>query len=380
MSKSWVNALRVIALVNIALAAQTWHNTRSLREPSHALPNPSSTELISVLVPARNEAKNIDALMRCLAAQDENLNLEILVADDDSLDETAQLIKRWVSRAEINRPVRLIEITEPLPRGWLGKTWACHTLATEAKGSVLIFLDADVRLSPNAIAQAVEMLRASHLSLLSPYPKQVTSSGLARLIQPLLQWSWLTFLPLNYSEKPRTSVLLAAANGQFLVCDANAYRAVRGHAAVAGEVIDDVELARAFKSHGFQVGMADGASMASCQMYETNDELIEGYSKSLWRAFGSPFGGVVASLGLLALYVLPAAAAIGTSDSRARNAGVIGYLAGVTQRVLAAKKTESEIWPATVLQPVSIAALVTLIGVSIIKKSRGGLTWRGRSL
>jgi hypothetical protein len=155
---------------------------------------------------------------------------------------------------------------------------------------------------------------------------------------------------------------------------------VRGHAAVAGEVIDDVELARAFKSHGFQVGMANGASMASCQMYETNDELIEGYSKSLWRAFGSPFGGVVASLGLLALYVLPAAAAIGTSDSRARNAGVIGYLAGVTQRVLAAKKTESEIWPATVLQPVSIAALVTLIGVSIIKKSRGGLTWRGRSL
>jgi len=380
MSKAWVNSLRLIALINVALAVQTWRNSRFLREPDRARLTPATAELISVLVPARNEAKNIDALMRCLMAQTESLDLEILIADDNSTDETASIVLNWTHKSTLNRPIQLIQITKPPPQGWLGKTWACHLLSQRANGTVLIFLDADVRLFPNAISQAVQMLQSAGLSMLSPYPRQLVASGLARLIQPLLQWSWLTFLPLDYSERPKTSVLLAAANGQFLVCDADSYRAVRGHQAVANEVIDDVELARAFKSHGFRVGMANGTDMASCQMYETDDELIEGYSKSLWRAFGSPFGGVVASAALLAMYVLPVGAAVFGKTQNARRAGVVGYLAGVAQRVIAAKKTGGEILPAAALQPAAISALVALIANSIVNKSRGRLSWRGRSL
>ena len=379
MSKAWVNSLRVIALINITLAAQTWRNSRLLREPDETETNSVPGELISVLVPARNEAKNIDALLRTLLAQPDSLNLEILIADDNSTDETAAKVINWAQQSNLRHPIQLIQMTEP-PQGWLGKTWACHRLSQRASGTILIFLDADVRLFPGAISKAVQMLQQSNLSMLSPYPKQLASSGLARLIQPLLQWSWLTFLPLDYSEKPKTSVLLAAANGQFLVCDASSYRAIRGHQAVANEVIDDVELARAFKSHGFKVGMANGTELATCRMYETDEELVEGYAKSLWRAFGSPFGGVVASVALSALYVIPAGAAIFGKSSEVRKAGAIGYLAGVAQRVVAAKKTGGALWPDAALQPASISALVGLIGASIFKKSRGGLTWRDRSL
>jgi hypothetical protein len=126
--------------------------------------------------------------------------------------------------------------------------------------------------------------------------------------------------------------------------------------------------------------MANGADMASCQMYETDDELIEGYSKSLWRAFGSPFGGAVASAALLAMYVLPVGAAVFGKTQNARRAGVVGYLAGVAQRVIAAKKTGGEIWPVAALQPAAISALVALIANSIVNKSRGRLSWRGRTL
>src|SRR5204862_6903746 len=184
----------------------------------------------------------------------------------------------------------------PLPPGWLGKPHACHQLAQLATGEVLVFVDADVVLSPDAVAAAVGLLAG--FDLVSPYPRLVARTWSERLIQPLLPWSWLTFLPLRLMERSRRPSL-AAAGGQFLVVDRAAYHRAGGHTAVRDRVLEDVELARAVKRAGGRIALADGSRLASCRMYRSWPELRDGYAKSLWAA--------PAVVPLLLWYLLPPA-------------------------------------------------------------------------
>src|SRR5213076_3327862 len=125
-----------------------------------------------------------------------------------------------------------------------------------------VFVDADVVLAPDAVAASAEMLDG--FDLLSPYPKIVGQS----LVQPLLQWSWLTFLPLRAMERSRRPSL-AAAGGQFLVVRRAAYQRAGGHAAVRRSVLEDIDLARALKRTGGRVALADGSGLATCRMYSS---------------------------------------------------------------------------------------------------------------
>jgi hypothetical protein len=243
----------------------------------------------------------------------------------------------------------------------------------------LVFVDADVRLTPDALVASCILLRQAHLDLLSPYPKQITNTFLARLTQPLLQWSWLAFLPLRLSENPITPTSLTAANGQFLICDADAYWQAGGHTSVAGEVIEDVSLARAFKRAGLRVGMANGTQISTCLMYPNDQDLIEGYSKSLWRAFGSPIGAGLTSLLLAGLFILPPIALL-TGGAKARSAGLAGYLAAVGQRAISAARTGTPVWPDSFAQPISIGILIGLIARSIRGRHSRQLIWRGRKV
>src|SRR5262249_23720123 len=145
--------------------------------------------------------------------------------------------------------------------------------------------------------------------LVSPYPRLVAVTVAERLVQPLLAWSWLTFLPVRAIERSRPASL-AAAGGQFLAVRAEGYARAGGHAGVRDRVVEDVELARAVKRSGGRIAIADGSRLASCRMYTSWADLRAGYTKSLWAAFGSTAGAVAVSLALLALYVLPPTMAI----------------------------------------------------------------------
>ena len=182
-----------------------------------------------MLLPLRNEADRVTACLEALLAQRGVPDLTIHVLDDGSTDGTADVV-----RAIAGDRVNLITGV-PLPDGWLGKPHACHQLAAAAAGAdVLSFVDADVVLAPDAIAAATALRRATGVTLLSPYPK-ITGTG--RLVQPLLQWSWLTFLPLRAMERsPRPS--LAAAGGQWLVVERAGYQRAGGHSAVRTEVLE----------------------------------------------------------------------------------------------------------------------------------------------
>jgi hypothetical protein len=298
-------------------------------------------------------------------------DLQVLVLDDGSSDGTAEVVRRVAGH---DPRVRLLD-GAALPEGWWGKPWACHQLAEAAQdASVLVFLDADVVLAPHAVAASVALLRWSALDLVSPYPRQVAVTPAERLVQPLLQWSWLTSLPLRLAEgSSRES--LAAANGQLLAIDAVAYRRAGGHAAVRAEMVEDVALLRAVKRTGGRGTVVDGTEVASCRMYDGWAELRDGYAKSLWTAFGSPAGAVVVVGELCVIYLLPPLAAL-----RGSRVGLVGYFAGVAGRVLAARRTGARVWPDSLAHPVSVGAFGWLVATSLRRHRAGTLTVRGRGL
>jgi Glycosyl transferase family 21 len=269
--------------------------------------------------------------------------------------------------------VRVLRGAAP-PVGFPGKPHACAQLAAAARGSVLVFVDADVVLAPHAVAAAVTLLRDAGLDLLSPWPRQVANGAAARLVQPLLQWSWMVSLPLRRAERsPRPA--LCAANGQFLVVDAAALDRAGGFGAVAGEVLDDLAVARAVKRAGGRVGVADGSALASCRMYDGWADLRAGYRKSLWAAFGPAPASATVAVTLALAYVVPPLAAL-----RGSRAGLVGYAAAVLSRALAAARTGGRAWPDALAHPVSVAVLLGLLGSSWRGHRRGELTWKGRVL
>jgi hypothetical protein len=229
-------------------------------------------------------------------------------------------------------------------------------------------------LAPHAVAAAVDLLDRTGLDLVSPYPRQVAVTPAERLVQPLLQWSIMTFLPLRLAERSRRPSL-AAANGQFLVVRRAAYERAGGHAAVRADVLDDLALLRAVRRAGGRGAVVDGTDLARCRMYRGGGEIADGYGKSLWCAFGSP-AGAAAVLGLLGLaYLLPPLAALAGS-----RAGLAGYAAAVAGRVVTARRTGGRAWPDAAAHPASVAALAALTVRSFALRRRGRLAWKGRPL
>ncbi len=358
------------ALGAAALTVHTAVNVTRLRRP----PPPGDllgpvAERVSVLVPARDEAHRIAPTITSVLAQQGVPDLEVLVLDDGSTDGTADVV-----RATAGGDPRLRVLPgRPLPPGWLGKPHACHQLAEQATGSVLVFTDADVELAPHALASAVTLLRTAGLQLVSPYPRQVTTTPATRLVQPLIEWTWLTTLPLELAERsPRPT--LAAATGQLLVVDADAYRRAGGHAAVATAVLDDVALLRAVKRSGGRGVPTDGSQLASCRMYDDWDALRDGYTKSLWSAFGHPAAALAVGSGLALVYVVPPVAALLVGS----RAGLAGYAAAVVGRVLVARTAAQPLWPDVLAHPAAVGALLYLLGSSWRGHRRGELTWKGR--
>ncbi len=352
----------------VTLTAHSILNARLVRRPVR--PMTEVSERVSILVPARDEAETLPALLASLRDQRGVPDLEILVLDDASTDDTTAVV---LAAAQSDRRIRLLH-GAPLAPGWLGKPHACHQLASAATGSVLVFVDADVVCAPDAMAATVTLLRTTGLDLVSPYPRPIAITATERLIQPLLAWSWLTTLPLRVAERSARPSL-SAANGQLIAVDAGAYTRAGGHAGIRAEVLDDIALLRAVKRSGGRGAPADGSQIASCRMYRSWRELRDGYTKSLWSAFGSP-GAAAAVMGVLGLtYVVPAIAALCGSWI-----GVLGYGAGVAGRVVSAQASGSRSWPDALAHPVSVSVAAWLTGVSWYRKQRGNLSWKGRSI
>lgn len=359
----------------VALAAHTAVNLRLLRTPQPDAP--SVEESVSVLIPARNEAAHVGRTLESVLGQTGVPSLEVIVLDDGSVDETATIVQ---AIAERDPRVRLVRgIDETPPEGWLGKPWACRRLADEAHGDVVCFVDADVVLLPHAIRSCVAILREGGFTLVAPYPYQEAVTWLERLVQPLVTWSWAATMPLRWAETS-TRPSLSAANGQLLVLDREGYTAIGGHGAVRDDVLEDIALMRSLKIAGRRTVTVDGSSLAECRMYNGASSVVDGYSKSLWSAFGGPVGSAAVCTMLAGCYVLPAVAAVTAHDRRTRVVGAVGYGAGVASRLMVAARTGERALPDALAQPASIAAFGALTAVSWWRHVRGTNTWKGRSV
>ena len=330
-------------------------------------PNRSSelAGTVGVLVPMRNEAENVEGLVATLAAQDGLLHFYLL--DDSSEDQTLELLQQFTKADSRFTVIKGAALKDK----WIGKTWALQQLYEVSKEDVLVSIDADVRLSNDAINKAVTLMHRARLDFVSPYPRQIARTLGERLIQPLLQWSWLTTVPLRFAESSGQKSM-AVANGQFFVVRRSALDSIGGYATVKHAVIDDVFLARELVKSGSSGTVINGSDIAETRMYTSWSQIEAGYGKSLSKAFGSILGALFVVVFLFATSIAPLVLGLLGNPY-----GWLGFATIVGTRVLSAIKSRGNVLD-SVLHPISVVALIYLITYSYLM--RGSIQWKGRTV
>jgi len=260
----------IIFLLNLIL------NLRSIRMLHNNGEVPEPPPLVSVLIPARDEEKNIENCLESLRKQDYP-NFEVIVLDDNSTDETADTVDRI---ATVDKRIRLVE-GEPLPEGWAGKPFACHQLAKMAKGSWFLFVDADTTHAPHMLRSLLALALRLRPSLLSGFPRQLANSLPQKIAIPVLYFVILSWFPiwwLQRSKKPRPSLAI----GQLLLFPAEEYWRIGGHEAVKSRILEDVWLGVEVNRHGGRQIAVDLSPVVSCHMYQSVGAMWEGFIKWIY--------------------------------------------------------------------------------------------------
>ena len=315
----------------------------------------------SILVPARDEAARLPAALRGIQGQQA---AEILVLDDESADGTAVVAER---AAAADPRVRLLRGL-PVPPGWTGKSWACQQLADAARGELLVFCDADVSLEPGALDALWSSMCAQRADVFSVFPRQRTVTVGERLLVPLIDEVLLAFLPHPLLRLPVAAA--ASANGQLLAFRRAAYAALGGHASAAGDLVEDLALARLARGRGLRLGLALGGDLVSARMYSGYRDSVRGFGKSLRAAHGHSdlaLAGAVAWH--LVAYTLPWLLARRNPAWRA-----IAAL-GLAQRLLVNIKTGRRAPAEIALVPVTPVAVLPAYALALRRSAR----WKGRS-
>lgn len=242
------------------------------------------TDLVSILIPCRNEEENIGALLEHLVHHDYPY-LEILIYDDESTDTTAEIIHKYAERFPQIKYIKGI----PLPTGWSGKVHACYQLAQHAKGTYFLFTDADVTIRDGLISSTLLHLQKKKLHLLSLFPQQTMISVGEKITVPVMNWILVSFLPLictRISKRPS----LSAANGQFLLFRADTYREYQFHRILKKSLVEDITIFKMMKKRHLKSHTMLSNKMISCRMYHNYTEAIDGFSKNIKDFFsGFPF-------------------------------------------------------------------------------------------
>lgn len=362
--------MMVIVLLIISLSVFgiiSIYNLFSAPELKSTIPSLDDKKLISVLIPARNEEKNIEKCLKGVLAQDYK-NKEVIVLDDNSTDNTFNLASSFN-----NQKVIIIKGKE-LPVDWLGKNWACHQLAQEAKGKYLLFIDADVELKPDVISSSVLDLEKSNSTLLSVFPTQIIKSFGEYLVVPLMNWLLLTFLPLRFVYNSPSSAFVAA-NGQFMLWKKDDYVKIGGHERVKGRVVEDMELARLAKQNKLNVKTLLGGELVFCRMYNSFSDSYAGFQKNFYAGFSiTPLFFFIIILFLLVVFLMPLIVISGTFYS------FIPIILVIIIRTAVSVKSKQS-WSINVLlHPIQMMLMFWIGIISIIKYKTNQLVWKQRKL
>lgn len=259
---------------------------KSLKDSSSL--NESETPFVSICIPARNEEDVIEHCVTSALKQNYD-HFEVLVLDDNSTDRTTHILKQL---SGIISNLRHIQ-GEPKPEDWNGKPWACHQLYQQAKGEILLFIDADVWIEPETLNKTVSELK--RYDMITVWPQQILRSFWERMIIPLVYFALLTLLPSKYVERsPRwlpnglrdlLDPKFSAACGQFMAYNRPVLEAVEGFERIKRSIVDDVEMAKILKAHGYMMRMFTGIEMVYCRMYKDHHEIWNGFKKNFLAGF-----------------------------------------------------------------------------------------------
>jgi chlorobactene glucosyltransferase len=271
-----ITVILLFILINFLINNILFKNTSKYKLPSSII---KDNPLISVLVPARNEEENIKKCIVSLTKQDYK-NIEILVLDDNSTDNTANIIRK-LSKKYSN--VKFYK-GEHLRKGWLGKSFACHQLSKHARGKYMIFTDADTLHFPDSISSAVACLERYKVDALSVFPMQIMVTMHERMMVPFGNYIILALFPLYLMRKVKNAMFCTAI-GQFMMFKSEVYRKIGGHKSIKGKVLEDVKISKHVKKSGYKFMIFDGRSNLYCRMYKSFRDVVRGYSRVLFAAF-----------------------------------------------------------------------------------------------
>jgi glycosyltransferase involved in cell wall biosynthesis len=257
-------------------------------ETALSISEPLLSERITAIVAARDEEASIETCVRALARQAEVA--EIIVVDDQSTDRTAEIVRGLMGEL---RNLKLLAAPE-VPAGWLGKNHALWEGAKQASGRWLLFTDADVELLEGGAARALRIAQETKSALVSFSPEQVTKAWYEKALIPIVYYRLAKYFP--YEAVRDANSGLAAANGQFLMIRKDVYEEVGGHQSVAGEVVEDVELAKRVKAGRHRIWFGSGAGAVRAQMYRSFPAMWEGWKKNLYLLVGGTPGAIYREL------------------------------------------------------------------------------------
>ena len=357
-------------------------HSRSLDEESDV--PPENPPLVSVIVPARNEAHNI---ARCVTSilSTTYPNLELIVVDDSSTDGTAQIAR---DAAERDPRARMV-MSPPLPDGWFGKQWACATGAKIARGSVLQFTDADTVHGADLVTRSMNAMRRTRAQLFSVAGRQELGGFWEKVIQPQI----FTILSMRYggteSVTKATSVSNKIANGQCIFVTHDSYNAIGGHASVRTSVAEDMMLAQRFFAARKRVVLILGLNQLSTRMYASLGEIISGWRKNVFAGGldSMPFGKVGHTLFPLFLLMPPllellpplalvlAAFGLATSGTLMLWAAISGGMTLLWWIVVYVMIRESPLY--ALVYPLGALILLYIFFTAVIRGRR--VSWKGRT-
>jgi chlorobactene glucosyltransferase len=368
----------VITILLLVTLTNLLHNLRQFRRPLLLGPLPDKPPLVSVLIPARDEERNIARCLGSLLRQD-YAHLEILVLDDDSSDRTAEIVAEFARR---DQRVRLLR-GKALPPGWHGKAYACQQLAGESRGEWLLFTDADTVHTAVSVSASLRAAFEERADLLTYIPRLETESFWEKVMLPLMAFFPLFLLPMRLisgSSEP----LFSMALGPFLLFRAPFYWHIGGHEAVRQEITEDMVFGRLVKQNSGRLVLLDGTEVVAVRFYRNLGEIWRGLAKSSYYAFDL---SLLAWLGLLVvvflLFIRPyfflyQALLSGQVDWLSAGLPLLQTTSMWLGRLLVANRLRLDRWPCF-LHGLMILVTIGIVLYSIVRARVGfGTTWKGR--
>jgi chlorobactene glucosyltransferase len=284
-----------VLLINFVFNLYLFKNIQNYKDYDGVL---SFNPLVSILIPARNEEKNIARCLKTLLNQSYK-NTEIIVLDDNSTDRTGEIVKELAKK---DSRIKLIS-GKPLPQGWLGKNFACFQLSQHARGDYMIFTDADTYHFPSSVKSSLSALIINRLDAMCPFPRQIMGTLSEKMAIPFINFAILLFMPLALIRKSKNP-LFSTGVGQYFIFKREAYFGMGGHTAVKGKILEDVHISKKTKEAGFNYMIFDGSSALTCRMYKNFREVWKGYTRIMFSAFDYSLTTMLLVMVLVTIFLL----------------------------------------------------------------------------